>query len=66
MLSLAERAQVPFGRIRDVLLVKESEGIDRTLLDCKLYARGIGPVLGIEVSGGSDHEELVSFRPGRR
>ncbi len=30
-------------------------------LDYKFYARGVGPVLGVEVSGGSDREELVSF-----
>lgn len=30
----------------------------------KFYATGVGPVLGIEVSGGGDREELVGFRRG--
>jgi hypothetical protein len=62
--SLGERAEVPFGRFRDVLLIKESEGIERALLDYKFYARGVGPVLGIEVSAGSGREELVNYTPG--
>ena len=62
--SLSERAEVPFGRFRNVLLIKETEGIERTLLDYKFYARGVGQVLGIEVSAGSGREELVSYSPG--
>ncbi|MGH2982992.1 MAG: hypothetical protein ACRDK5_01860 [Solirubrobacterales bacterium] len=42
-----------------------TELIQRSLLDYKFYARGVGPVLGVEVSGGSDREELVRFTPGR-
>jgi len=45
-------------------LIKETEGIERTLLDYKFYARGVGQVLGIEVSAGSGREELVSYSPG--
>jgi hypothetical protein len=35
------------------------------VLEHKFYARGIGPVLAVSVSGGSDREELVSYRKGR-
>jgi hypothetical protein len=31
------------------------------VLEYKLYAPGIGPVLVVGVSGGSDREELLSF-----
>ena len=62
--SLGERAEVRFGKFRDVLLIKETEGIERALLDYKFYARGVGLVLGIEVSAGSGREELVSYAPG--
>jgi hypothetical protein len=62
----SERVEVPFGRFRhSVLLIQETERIERSLLDYKFYARGVGPVLGIEVSGGSDREELVRFTHGR-
>jgi hypothetical protein len=60
--SLGERAEVRLGKYRDVLLIKETEGIERALLDYKFYARDVGPVLGIEVSAGSGREELVGFR----
>jgi hypothetical protein len=62
--SLAERAEVPFGRFRDVVMTRETEGIERSLLDYKFYARGVGPVLGVEISAGSGREELVRFVPG--
>jgi hypothetical protein len=55
---------VPAGRFRDVVMIKETEGIERALLDYKFYARGVGPVLGIEVSAGSGREELVTYTPG--
>jgi hypothetical protein len=61
--SRGERVEVPYGRFRRVLLIKESEGIQRGLLDYKFYARGVGLVLGVEVSGGSDRAELVRFTP---
>ncbi len=63
--SRRERVEVPFRRFRRVLLIEETEPIEPELLDYKFYAKGIGPVLGVEVSGGSDRQELVSLRRGR-
>ena len=34
------------------------------MLEFKFYARGVGPVLAVNVSGGSDREELVSYKRG--
>jgi hypothetical protein len=64
--SLHERAEVPYRRFRSgVLLVKETSPLDPPgALDYKFYAKGVGPVLGVEISGGSDREELVDFRRG--
>ena len=63
--SLDERAQVPWRRFPSgVLLIKETEGIERSLLDYKFYARGVGLVLGVEISGGSGREELIGFHRG--
>jgi hypothetical protein len=59
VLSLNEQAQVPFGHFTDVLLTKEYTPLAPRILEYKLYARGIGPVLAIGISGGSDREELV-------
>jgi hypothetical protein len=63
ILSLTEQAQVPFGHFRDVVLTKETTPLEPRVLEYKLYAMGIGVVLAISVSGGSDREELVRFAP---
>jgi len=63
ILSLTEQAQVPFGHFRDVLLTKEITPLEPRLLEYKLYAKGIGVVLAIAVSGGSDREELIRYLP---
>jgi hypothetical protein len=63
ILSLTEQAQVPFGHFRDVLLTKEITPLEPRLLEYKLYAKGMGVVLAIAVSGGSDREELIRYLP---
>ena len=59
ILSLDELAEVPFGQFGDVLLTKDTITIEPDVLEYKLYARGIGPVLVFGVSGGGGREELV-------
>lgn len=61
VLSVEEQAQVPFGHFREVLLTKDFTPLQRRVLEYKLYARGVGPVLVLGVSGGADREELVRF-----
>jgi hypothetical protein len=63
ILSLVEQAQVPFGHFRDVVLTKEITPLEPRVLEYKLYAKGIGVVLALSVSGGSDREDLVGFTP---
>jgi hypothetical protein len=64
IISLDEQAQVPFGHFRDVLLTRDYTPLDPKVLEYKLYAEGVGPVLALGVSGGSDREELLRFRAG--
>ena len=61
ILSVVEQAQVPFGHFRDVVLTKETTPLHRRVLEYKLYAQGVGVVLALSVSGGSDREELLHF-----
>jgi hypothetical protein len=61
ILSVDEQAQVPFGHFRDVLLTKDFTTLERRVLEYKLYARGVGPVLVLGISGGSDREDLIHF-----
>jgi hypothetical protein len=67
VVSLKEQAEVPFGHFRRgrVLMTKDLNPLEPRILEFKFYARGVGPVLAVGVSGGSDREELVSFRRGK-
>jgi len=64
ILSLNEQAEVPQGHYTNVLMTKELNPLEPKLLEYKWYAKGVGPVLAIAVSGGSDREELVSYTRG--
>jgi hypothetical protein len=65
ILSLDEQAEVPFGHFRNVLMTKDLNPLEPKVLEFKFYARDVGPVLAVSVSGGSDREELLSYREGR-
>ena len=65
IVSLREQAEVPFGHFRRVLMTKDTNPLEPRVLEFKFYARGVGPVLAVGVSGGSDREELVRYRKGR-
>jgi hypothetical protein len=41
-----------------------SHTLEPDLVEHKFYAKAVGPVLAITVSGGSDREELLSFDEG--
>jgi hypothetical protein len=62
VMSLRERAEVPFGFFRRTLMTRDENPLKPRMLEYKFYARGVGPVLAVAVSGGSDREELVRFR----
>lgn len=61
ILSLTEQTEVPFGHFSDVILTREYTPLHPEILEYKLYARGVGIVLALGISGGSDREELVHF-----
>ena len=63
VLSLVEKAQVPAGRYDDVLLTKDFTPLHPKILEYKMYAPGVGPVLVVGVSGGADREDLMRFTP---
>jgi hypothetical protein len=64
ILSLDEQADVPFGSFDGVLMTKDTTPLDPDVLEHKLYAEGIGPVLVLGLSGGGGREELVRFERG--
>ena len=64
VLSVDDQAEVPAGHFRGALLTRDVNPLEPKVLEYKLYARGVGPVLVLSASGGSGREELVSFRRG--
>jgi hypothetical protein len=62
VLGIDERAEVPVGRFTQVVLTKDFTPLEPRVLEYKLYAPSVGPVLVLEVSGGSGREELIRFR----
>lgn len=61
VLSLDEQAQVPAGHFTDALLTKDSTPLEPKMLEYKLYAKGVGPVMTVGVSGDVGLEQLVRF-----
>ena len=59
VLGLDETVQVPAGRFRQALLTKDTITIEPDVQEYKLYARGVGPVLVLGISGGAGREELI-------
>ena len=66
VLSLDDQAEVPAGHFRRVLMTKDWNPLEPKMLEYKLYARGVGLVLALGVSGTDAREELVRFEPGSR
>jgi hypothetical protein len=64
VLSVDEQAEVPQGSHEGVLMTKDLNPLEPGLVEHKFYARGVGPVLAITVSGGASREELLSFVSG--
>lgn len=64
VLSLRARTQLPFRKFDHVLQTRNVTPLEPDLIEEKFYARGVGMVLAITVSGGSDREVLASYRDG--
>ena len=59
VLSLDEMATVPTGFYQHVLMTKDTTPLEPKLLEYKFYAQGVGPVLAVAVSGGSEDRKSV-------
>jgi hypothetical protein len=63
IVGLGEQAEVPAGHYTDVVMTKDTNPLEPKVLEFKFYAPDVGPVFAVSVSGGSDREELLSYRP---
>ena len=59
MLSSSEQVETPTGRYTDALLTRDTTPLEPDIAELKFYAPGVGPVLAVQVSGGSGREALV-------
>lgn len=64
VLSLDERVVVPYGSYAMVLMTKDFTPLDPEILEHKFYAKGVGPVLVLELSPGAGREELLTWNNG--
>jgi hypothetical protein len=65
VLSAGMTAKVPYGSFERVLVTEEAGPLEPGRVEHEFYARGVGPVLAVTVSGGSGREELVGFDHAR-
>jgi hypothetical protein len=63
-LTLDAYATVPAGTYHDMFQTRNFSPIEPDVVEEKFYARGVGVVLEVTVSGGSDRAELLSYRQG--
>ena len=64
IIHLDALAKVPYGRFDHALQTRNFSGIEPDVIEEKLYAKGVGVVLELTVSGGSDRAELVRYESG--
>jgi hypothetical protein len=64
IISTDALAKVPYGRFEHGVQTRNFSGIEPDVIEEKIYAKGVGIVLEITVSGGSDRSELVSYKSG--
>ena len=62
VLSLDEQVQVPFGRWQNALMTRDTNPLEPKVNEHKFYAEGVGPVLALDISGGTGREELIDYR----
>jgi hypothetical protein len=65
VLSLDERAEVPFGSFDNLLMTKDTTPLEPDILEHKFYAEGVGLILALGLSGGVSREELLRYEGGR-
>jgi hypothetical protein len=64
IISTDALAKVPYGRFENGVQTRNFSAIEPDVIEEKIYAQGVGVVLEITVSGGSDRDELLSYHEG--
>jgi hypothetical protein len=64
VLDVGAKVQVPYGRFEGAMITRNFSGIEPNVEELKFYAKGVGPVLELLVSGGAGRTELLSYAKG--
>jgi hypothetical protein len=59
VLSVDEQVEVPAGRYTGALLTRDTDPLEPEVSELKFYAADVGPVMALQVSGGTTRELLV-------
>jgi hypothetical protein len=65
IVSRGARVKVPLRRFRHTLMTLETTPLEPDVLEAKFYARGVGVVLAVGLSGEADREVLTAMGGGR-
>jgi hypothetical protein len=63
VLSVDQQVQAPAGHFTGAILTDDTSPIEPDVSEYKLYAKGVGPVVAVSVSGESEREDLLSYSP---
>lgn len=61
VLGLNQLVEVPAGRYTGALLTRDTNSLEPDVVEYKLYAPDIGPVLTVDISGGAAREVMVKI-----
>jgi hypothetical protein len=61
VLGINQLVEVPAGRYSDALLTRDTTNLEPDVVEYKLYAPDVGPVLAVDISGGAAREALVKL-----
>jgi hypothetical protein len=61
VLATGQQVEAPAGHFTGAILTDDTSPIEPTVSEYKLYAKGVGPVVAVSVSGESEREDLISY-----
>jgi hypothetical protein len=61
VLALDQQVEAPAGHFTDAILTDDYSPIEPDVSEYKLYAKGVGPVVAVSVSGEAEREDLISY-----
>ena len=61
VMRTTELVDVPFGHYESALTTRDTTPLEPGVVEYKFYARGVGPVMTVDVAGGSGREVLVDI-----